>query len=215
MWRILRKTNPSSRRSVGPISKHVSCLGAKKILVIGPDEGRNQEWLRWRGPATIYCYASSSQNFLITNILPYDALWYEPLKTSLNKQTNNTKSSVFWNIKLCSPVKINRRFGRTYRLHLQRRITSQASNQHKARKKQSTFLDYLTFRPWRLTRYSPPIHRLTFNRLHGVMHQKIESLTTTAVRTSNPEFFKLVSVCSPWPLSGCSVNTARDSTWKR
>jgi hypothetical protein len=29
------------------------------------------------------------------------------------------KSSVFWNIKPCSPLKINRRFGGTYRLHIQ------------------------------------------------------------------------------------------------
>jgi hypothetical protein len=29
------------------------------------------------------------------------------------------KSSVFWDITLCSPLKVNRRFGETYRLHLQ------------------------------------------------------------------------------------------------
>jgi hypothetical protein len=29
------------------------------------------------------------------------------------------KSSIFWDIKPCSPLKVNRRFGGTYRLHLQ------------------------------------------------------------------------------------------------
>jgi hypothetical protein len=31
------------------------------------------------------------------------------------------KSTIFWDMTLCSPLKINRRFGRTYRLHLQGR----------------------------------------------------------------------------------------------
>jgi hypothetical protein len=35
------------------------------------------------------------------------------------------KSTIFWDIKLCSLLKVNRRFGGTYRLHLQgRRISS-------------------------------------------------------------------------------------------
>jgi hypothetical protein len=29
------------------------------------------------------------------------------------------KSTIFWNITLCSTLKFNRRFGRTYRLHFQ------------------------------------------------------------------------------------------------
>jgi hypothetical protein len=33
------------------------------------------------------------------------------------------KSSIFWDITSCSPVKVNRRFGGTYRLHLQGRIS--------------------------------------------------------------------------------------------
>jgi hypothetical protein len=32
------------------------------------------------------------------------------------------KSTIFWHIKPCSQLKVNRRFGETYRLHLQGRI---------------------------------------------------------------------------------------------
>jgi hypothetical protein len=45
MWRLLRKTNPSSRRSGDPISKHINGLGKKKNLVMGPGGARNQERL--------------------------------------------------------------------------------------------------------------------------------------------------------------------------
>jgi hypothetical protein len=39
------------------------------------------------------------------------------------------KSSVFWDITPCSPLKVNQRFGGTSRLHLQGRSISQARNQ--------------------------------------------------------------------------------------
>jgi hypothetical protein len=42
------------------------------------------------------------------------------------------KSTVFWDITLCSPLKVNRRFGGTYRLHLQGRRISRAINQQEA-----------------------------------------------------------------------------------
>jgi hypothetical protein len=38
-----------------------------------------------------------------------------------------------WGITLCSPLKVNRRFGGTYRLHLQGRRISRARNQRKIR----------------------------------------------------------------------------------
>jgi hypothetical protein len=43
------------------------------------------------------------------------------------------KSTIFWDITLCSPLKVNRRFGRTYRLHLQGRRISRARNQRGSR----------------------------------------------------------------------------------
>jgi hypothetical protein len=36
------------------------------------------------------------------------------------------KSSIFWDISLCCPLKVNLRFGRTYRLHLHSRRISRA-----------------------------------------------------------------------------------------
>jgi hypothetical protein len=41
-----------------------------------------------------------------------------------------TKSTVFWDITLCSPLNVNRRFGGTYRLYLQGRRISHARTQH-------------------------------------------------------------------------------------
>jgi hypothetical protein len=58
------------------------------------------------------------------------------------------KSTMFRNITPCSPLEVNRRFGRTYRLHLQGRRISQARNQRESR--------------WH-----------AFNGLHGVISQKM------------------------------------------
>jgi hypothetical protein len=58
------------------------------------------------------------------------------------------KSTVFWDITPCSPLKVNRRFGRTYRLHLQCR--SRARNQREI--------------------------MFTFSRLHGFISHRCENL---------------------------------------
>jgi hypothetical protein len=42
-------------------------------------------------------------------------------------------STIFWDITPCSPLKFNRRFGETYRLHLQCRKMSRARNQRESR----------------------------------------------------------------------------------
>jgi hypothetical protein len=42
------------------------------------------------------------------------------------------KSFIFWDITPCSPLKVNRRFGGTSRLHLQGRKTCQVRTQHEA-----------------------------------------------------------------------------------
>jgi hypothetical protein len=47
-------------------------------------------------------------------------------------------------------------------------------------------LAQLISRPWRWRRYVPPKRRLTLNRLHGVISQKMVLFILTAVRTSNP-----------------------------
>jgi hypothetical protein len=43
------------------------------------------------------------------------------------------RSSIFWDVTQCSPLKVNRRVGRTCRLHLQGRRISQARNQSESR----------------------------------------------------------------------------------
>jgi hypothetical protein len=50
------------------------------------------------------------------------------------------KSSVFWDITLCSPLKVNRRFGGTCHVHLQCWRISQARNQCEAGGKQNSRL---------------------------------------------------------------------------
>jgi hypothetical protein len=77
------------------------------------------------------------------------------------------KSSVFWDITPCGPLKVNRHFGGTFRLHLHGRRISQARNQHESKWQAERIL-----RPWR-RQHVPPKRRLTFNRLHGVISQKI------------------------------------------
>jgi hypothetical protein len=49
--------------------------------------------------------------------------------SGLRQQAIIMKSKIFWDITLCSPLKVNRRFGGTYRLHLQGRNISWARNQ--------------------------------------------------------------------------------------
>jgi hypothetical protein len=79
----------------------------------------------------------------------------------MDKEFICLKSTIFWDITPRSPLKVNRRFGGTYRLHLQgRRITEQET--------------------------SVEAGRFTFNGLHGGIYQKIELFITTAVRTLNP-----------------------------
>jgi hypothetical protein len=51
-------------------------------------------------------------------------------------------SSVFWDITPCSPLKVNRRFGGTCRLHLQGPRINHARNQHEAGSKQVSCLTY-------------------------------------------------------------------------
>jgi hypothetical protein len=70
------------------------------------------------------------------------------------------KSVVSWNITPCSTLKVNLRFGGTYRLQL-------ATSFH------AGFLLSLFFRPWSWRRHVPPKRLLTLNGLHGVMSQKI------------------------------------------
>jgi hypothetical protein len=81
-------------------------------------------------------------------------------------RSEGKKSSIFWYITPCTPLKVNGRFGGTYRLHLQCPRISQAKKPASAQ----------------------VVSRMTFNGLHGVITQKIELFVTTGVKTSNPTY---------------------------
>jgi hypothetical protein len=80
-------------------------------------------------------------------------------------------NSIFWDMTLCSPLKVNRRFGGAFRLNLQCLRISQARNQREAGSKHSLAL----LRPWRWERHVPLKRRLFFNGLHGVISQRQNS----------------------------------------
>jgi hypothetical protein len=80
------------------------------------------------------------------------------------------KSFIFCDIRQCSPLKHNRRFGGIYRLYLQGRRKSQGRNHHEADSKQALLSTCLVLVSWR--RHVPPKRRLIFNGLSGVVSQK-------------------------------------------
>jgi hypothetical protein len=86
------------------------------------------------------------------------------------------KSTIFWDITPCSPLKVSRRFERT---------SPPFSGSNKPSKisawKKVTMRWYLArfIRPWRWRRYVPPKRGLSFNGQHGVIYRM-------TVRTSNP-----------------------------
>jgi hypothetical protein len=92
------------------------------------------------------------------------------------------KSIILWDITPCRTLSFNRRFGGTYRLHLQGR----RNRFSKPASKQVASLLNIFLRPWRWRRYVPPKRRLKLNGLHGAISQKMILFITTAVKTSNP-----------------------------
>jgi hypothetical protein len=70
------------------------------------------------------------------------------------------KSSIFWVITPCNPLKASRRFGRIWEL----RFVPLSR----------WFLYCLILRPWKCRQFIPTKSRLTFKGLHGVISQEIE-----------------------------------------
>jgi hypothetical protein len=85
------------------------------------------------------------------------------------------KISTFWDTTPCHPLKANRRFGRTRRLHLQGRRISHVRNLHE-RVASRTLLPWLILRPCRWRQHIPLKRPLICNGLNGVISQKIELL---------------------------------------
>jgi hypothetical protein len=104
------------------------------------------------------------------------------------------KNSVLWDITPCSPLKVNRSFGTTCRLHLQCRRISQARNQHEAGSKHSLKSTGCQFQAGFFFGYSSNLAMeatccsetsVYFQWTHGVLSQKIQHSITTSVRTPN------------------------------
>jgi hypothetical protein len=103
-----------------------------------------------------------------------------PIMIQINPIHKNT--SIIWNIRQCSSVKNNLRFGGTYCLHLQGWRISQERNQREIGNK----FNWLTLRPWRRKWYVPPECKLIFNRKYTVISKNTEISIVIAVRTQNP-----------------------------
>jgi hypothetical protein len=123
------------------------------------------------------------------------------------KQYKFFKSTTFWDIMSCSPLRVNRSLGETYRLHLQGRKISQARNHRESRWAACHLLScwllaWFIFWPWRWRRYVTPKRRLTLNGLHDVISQKTVVFITTAVRTSIPTHTNFwFDKCQWWPIT--------------
>jgi hypothetical protein len=73
------------------------------------------------------------------------------------------KSYFFWDIMLCSPLKVSQRFRWTYYLHLQGQRISQARNQPLCLLPALCwFHASLTLRPWRWRQHFPPKRQMTY-----------------------------------------------------
>jgi hypothetical protein len=77
------------------------------------------------------------------------------------------KISIFWDIMLCSMLKVKWCFRRKCSLHLQDQQASEAKNQHEADSKQSLISRLVPTKCW-----------VTFNRLYTVTSQKTQLLIT-------------------------------------
>jgi hypothetical protein len=121
---------------------------AYKILV------KNLKGQDYLGDLHIYSYISSIAGDLKeTRIESVDCIHLTLVNTVTNlrlpQKAGNLKSYTFWDIKPCSPLKVNGRLGGTCRYHLHGRSISQARNHHEAGSKQPT---------WRYTPEARTLH---------------------------------------------------------
>jgi hypothetical protein len=98
-----------------------------------------------------------------------------------NVWISSLKSIIFRDITPCSPLKFNRCFGGTYRLHLQCRRICRTRYQRDSRWQAELGLFFDPEDGGDV----PTKRQLTFNGLHSSISQKILLFITTAVRTSN------------------------------
>jgi hypothetical protein len=133
---------------------------------------------------------SSQWKFAKLQILTSPCLWAAPvtsrrvtirvhLKVFSRNLMLRMKNAVFWDVAPCRCGRLNRRFGGSYRLHLQgRKILEWRTC--------LLVLHSRIFLPWRCRRYDPPKRRFNRPHLHGATSQKTAFFIVTAVKTSNP-----------------------------
>jgi hypothetical protein len=92
---------------------------------------------------------------------------------------NRRHSPVFWDITPYSSLKINRRFKGTCHHHLQKPAWSRLLPAS------LWFLACLTLGPWWWRWHVTPKRRLTFNKIHVDISQKIRAFIITSLRISN------------------------------
>jgi hypothetical protein len=93
-----------------------------------------------------------------------------------NYSNLNLKSSIFWGIMPCSPLKVHH--FRACRLHLHGWRVSKPSKKLCLLPASCWFLAWLTFQPWRWRQHVPLKCWLTFNELHSIISQKTELFIT-------------------------------------
>jgi hypothetical protein len=90
------------------------------------------------------------------------------------------KSTIFWDITPCSPLSVYRRFGGTYRLHLQGQKISSARNQPESRW-QACFHARFSLNSFFTLKMEAICSSETSvdNELHGVISQKVALYIST------------------------------------
>jgi hypothetical protein len=134
----------------------------------------------------------------------------DPL-SCVHREVSVISSSVFCYIMLCSPLKVNRRFGGSCCLHLQgqRNVKKEKSVNQITSIAPCWFLAWLILLLWRWKRHGLPVRQLTSNWLHDVISQKMELFIIIAVRTSSPTWF----YCRFREIDSCNYNLDVSIIW--
>jgi hypothetical protein len=120
--RIMHSSSPQLERSIS--------LQLERSISLQPEEERQHctrtqnEHLVVQGPQSIFCVYLK----ILTTLILLSRIW--------GSSSRVMKSSIFWYITPCSPLKVNRRFGGTCRLHLHGPKISQARNKCEEGRKQ-------------------------------------------------------------------------------
>jgi hypothetical protein len=128
--------------------------------------------------------------------------WWN-LRWKINVRFTTKKSTFFWDITPCSPVRVNWRFRGTCHLQVSKSKLSRKRNTEWSRQQVELcwFLAYPTPHPWRLREYFSPKCWLTSIRLHGNMFQRVQLSIATAMWTSDPT--GLTIKFANFPLCSC------------